>query len=270
MSTENKTKARGPIVKVPDSSPGLIFINGEQKAFTLEGVWKSAVAPAANMVVDVELDAAGAVTAVSVVDSQQAAKERLNQLSGVAQEQGKQAAKLAQQGVGALAARMGKMALGAAVVLWIAWFFLPAASIAMMSKSLTFWDLLGTDFSDPTTLASTSHGLFAFIGLLAIALPFAAPFIRDPRAKFLNVAPLAFIVLMGLKVWWNIHEAASQAEQAVKGLDPMMAQLASQMASSAAKEMSDAISIGFGVYVLVVAAIVLAVPALKDLRSASA
>src|SRR5580658_867635 len=203
MSTENKAKAKGSIVKVPDSTPGLIIVNGEQKAFTMEGVWKLPAAPAANMVVEVELDATGAITAISAVDSQAAAKERLNQLSGVAQEQGKQAAKLAQQGIGALAARMGKMALGATVVLWIAWFFLPSVSIAIESKSLTFWDLLGTDFSDPTTIASTSHGLFAFIGLLAIALPFVAPFIRDPRAKYLNVAPLAFILLMGIKFWWN-------------------------------------------------------------------
>ena len=68
--------------------------------------------------------------AITAVDSQQLAKERLNRLGGAAQEQGKEAAKLAQQGIGAMAARMGKVAFGAAVLLWIAWFLLPAASLS--------------------------------------------------------------------------------------------------------------------------------------------
>ena len=47
--------------------------------------------------------------AITVVDAQQVAKERLSQLGGAAQEHGKEAAKLAQQGIGAMAARMGKV-----------------------------------------------------------------------------------------------------------------------------------------------------------------
>jgi hypothetical protein len=272
MRSENKTKVRGTIVKVPDSTPGLLFANGEQKAFTLEGVWKSPTAPAANMVVDVEFDAEKAITAITAVDSQQIAKERLNQLSGVAQEQGKQAARVAGQGIRALAARMGKVALGATVVLWVAWFFLPAVNVSLVvvSNSLTFWDLLGVDLSNPMTLGSSSHGLLAVIGLVAIAAPFAAPFIRHPRAQYLNAAPLAFLALIGLKIWWNIHEAVTQAQQALGGADAVMGQLGSQMMQAAMKEITGAFSVGVGTYVLVIASVVLALLALKRPRPASA
>jgi len=122
-------RMRGTIVKVPDASPGLLVINGQQKQFTLEGIWKSPVAPAVNMTVDVDLDSTGSVTAVKVVDAQQIATEHMKQLSGVAQERGKEAAELAKQGIGALAARMGAVALGSAVLVWIAWFFFPVAGI---------------------------------------------------------------------------------------------------------------------------------------------
>src|ERR1035441_5320424 len=89
--------------------------------------------------------------AIAVVGSQQLAQERLSQLGGAAQEHGKEAAKLAQQGIGALAARMGPVALGAGVLLWIAWFLLPAASLsgrAVASDSYTFWGLIGTNFTN--------------------------------------------------------------------------------------------------------------------------
>ena len=120
METQGSSRVRGTVIKVPDAGPGLLFVGGQQKPFTLEGIWKSPVAPAANMMVEVDLDAAGAITGIAVVDSQQIAKEKLNQLGNVAQEQGKVAAEMAKQGVGALAARMGKVTLGAAVAIWIA------------------------------------------------------------------------------------------------------------------------------------------------------
>jgi hypothetical protein len=127
--------SRATIIKVPDNNPGLLVVDGAQKPFVLPGVWMSPVAPAPNQVVDVVVDSAGAVTSVTAVDPQQLAKERMNQLSGAAQEHGKQAADMARAGVGALAARMGKVALGASVGVWIAWFFLPAVVVSMLGIS---------------------------------------------------------------------------------------------------------------------------------------
>jgi hypothetical protein len=57
----------------------------------------------------------------------------------------------------------------------------------------------------------------------------------------------------------RIHEAVGQAEQAVSGMDPGMGQFASQMM----KEITDAVSVGVGTYVLVIASVVLVLQALK-------
>ncbi len=218
MTGEASPRVRSTIVKVPDATPGLLFLNGQQKTFIVDAVWKSPVAPAPNMTVDVDIDSAGAITAITVVDSQQLNKERLNQLGDVAQEKGKEAAKLAQQGVGALAARMGAVTLGATVLLWIAWFFLPAASVSagfVGSMSFTFWNLLGVDFSDPTTLAGAggSHGAFALLGILAIAAPFAAPFIRTAWSHYLNAAPLAFILIAFAMIYSQINKTFGALEK---------------------------------------------------------
>jgi hypothetical protein len=212
MNTANSTNSRGNIIKVPDATPGILFVNGQQQYFTLERVWKSPVAPVANQAVDVEFDAAGAIAAITVVDSQHANKERLNQLSGVAQERGKEAAKLAQQGVGALAARMGWVPLVAAVVLWLAWFFFNAVTIGISGASelsFSFWGLLGIDFNNPETVmgGGSSHGLFSFLGLLAIAAPFAVPFIRTTWSKYLNAAPLAYILIACVVIYMNESKA---------------------------------------------------------------
>jgi len=78
MPTENSGKSRGTIIKVPDASPGLLFVNGEQKSFTLGGVWQSPVAPAPNMIVDVQLDASNSVVSITQVDFHQARKEQMS------------------------------------------------------------------------------------------------------------------------------------------------------------------------------------------------
>jgi hypothetical protein len=146
------------------------------------------------------------------VDSQQPAQERLNQLGSAAQEHGKEAAKLAQQGIGAMAARMGKVALGAAVLLWIAWFFFPAASAFAGNPSpitYTFWELLGIDYGGPgTMLGGAVHpGLLSLLGLIAIAAPFAAPFIHAAWSKYLNAAPLVYFGIAFLAITVDKNKA---------------------------------------------------------------
>jgi len=227
------SKARGTIIKVPDATPGLLFVGGQQKSFTLEGVWRIPSAPATNMIVDVALDDTGVIVAITAVESHQASKEKADYLGAVAQEQGKQAAKLAQQGIGALAARMGSFALATAVLLWIAWFLFPAASIGLMTFS--FWGLLGIDFSY-LAAPTGNHGMFSIIGLVAIAAPFAAPFIRAAWSRYLNVAPLAFI-LIG---WMEINAAQNKD---FAGSDPF--------------------SFSWGIYALAIVAAAVAAGALK-------
>jgi hypothetical protein len=195
------TKSRATIVKVPDASPGLVIVNGQQKTFTLEGIWRSPVAPAANMTVDVEFDPSGAIAGITSVDSRQIAREQFDKFSGklgeFAHGQGKEGADKARQYLSQLAGRMGTVILVSAVTLWIAWFFLPGYKLDlgfMGSKTYTLWEFLGLNLEQAATI-EISHGFWAMFGILCIALPFLAPFVKDPRAKFANALPLVFSVI---------------------------------------------------------------------------
>jgi hypothetical protein len=243
---------RARIIKVPDATPGILLANGQQQQFVLERIWKSPVAPAVNMTVDIELDGAGSIQGLTVVDQRQLTKERLNQLGGVAQERGKDAAQIAKQGVGALAARMGAVALGSAVIVVIALFFFTAAGVSesmggpSIGVSWTFWNLLGLNFNDPTSVlggaAGSSVGFLSLLALIAMVAPFAVPFISAAWSRYLNAAPLAIVVLGFLSTWMGEHKAFSQLTQ---------------------MGVPNPFSWSWGFYVLALAALVLAAQALK-------
>jgi hypothetical protein len=248
MNVANINNPRGTVIKVPDTTPGILSVNGKQYFFTLEGVWKSAIAPSPNQTVTVGLDSAGVLTSVAVLDQQQLAKEKLGELSGVAQEHGKVIAGQLKGGVVALAARMGAVTLGAAVVIWIASYFLTAGGISggagdMGSMgSYSFRTLLGTDLTDPNSLMNPGHarGLLRLIALVAIAVPFAVPFIRTTWSRYLNAAPLA-AALLG---WLVIHENIAKGFGGEPGMESPF-------------------SFKWGFYVLLLACVVLASSALK-------
>jgi hypothetical protein len=222
MDSQNTpSSTRGLIIKVPDATPGILMANGRQQQFTLERVWKSPVAPVLNMTVDVETDAAGVIQGLTVVDPRQLAKERLNQFGSVVEDRGKDAAKIAQQGIGALAGRMGALALGSTIVVVIAMFFISSAAISAgglaADVSWTFWNLLGTSFSDPRSVlggaAGSSFGFLNLLALLAVAAPFAAPFIGAIWSRYLNAAPLAIVVLGFLTTWIGERKALGDIVQ---------------------------------------------------------
>ncbi len=207
MNATSSHKLRGAVIKVPDAAPGILAVGGRQQAFALEGVWKSAVAPAPNQTVEVELDNAGTLMSITVLDPQQLAKERLTELGGIAQERGKEVAAHLQHLLGALAARMGVVTLASAVLVWVAWYLFPAAGIAGGGEdipSFSFATLLGTNLADQGAWMNPGHSraLLRYLGFIAIAAPFAAPFIKTPWSRYLNLAPLA-AVLIG---WIVIHE----------------------------------------------------------------
>jgi hypothetical protein len=207
MNATMSHKLRGAVIKVPDATPGILSIGGRQQAFSLDGVWRSAVAPAPNQTVEVELDNAGTLVSVRVLDQQQLVQERLAAIGGVAQEHGKEIAAHLQRLTSALAARMGMATLASAVLVWIAWYLLPAAGISGAGESIasfSFHTLLGTNLADQSSLMDPGHGraLLRYFGFVAILAPFAAPFIKTPWSRFLNAAPLA-AVLIG---WIVIHE----------------------------------------------------------------
>ena len=258
--TTSTSAARGTIIKVPDATPGLVIVTGAQKSFVLEGVWRSPVAPAPNMTVDVELDAAGSVIGITAVDSQQLAKEKLDRLGGLAQQQGKEAAEIAKQGVGALATRMGTAALVATVVLWIAWFFLPAVKIDffLLNRSFTFWEFLAMDMTNPSS-PTGGRGLIGLLGMLCLVAPVVRPFVRHAKARYLNAAPLAFIVGGFLLVYWRLSRGAGPI-----GENASIEEIARGIQREAARALLDSLSISPAAIVLVLAAVFLAVKGLRE------
>jgi hypothetical protein len=250
----------GTIIKTPDNAPGLLIVAGQQKPFTLEGVWKSPVAPAVNMAVDVEFDAVGSVTGLTVVDPQQAASDKLNQIGGAAQQHGKEAAEMARQGAGALVARMGKVTLAAAVVIWLAWFFMPGLGFSVsffgagQTKSFTLWDALTLDPNN--NMNPGSIGFLNLLVLAGIAAPFVASFLRNRQARFLYAAPLACLLI----AWITIEYEFSQV-LAASGITANIAGI---------KLLPDYGTVVAGVASLVVAARVLRGSATQNVRSSVA
>lgn len=246
------TKLRATIVKVPDASPGLLILNGQQRSFTLENIWKSPLAPASNMTVDVELDPSGAIAGITAVDSRQIAKEHFNKLSGrigeLAQVQGKGGANLAKQYLVQLTSRMGAFMLASAVTLWIAWFFLPGYKLDlgfMGSNTYTLWEFLGLNLQQAGTI-EISHGFWAMLGILCIALPFVTPFVKDPRARFANALPLIYALIAIL----------AQRSSVINTLS-----------GPGSSDASSALSMQLGGYVVLAATVVLAARALKGSAS---
>jgi hypothetical protein len=60
-------KKPGKVLRVPAAGPGLLMIEGRQYWFCLEGVWKSNVPPKPGLTVDVNLNHAGQIVAISAV-----------------------------------------------------------------------------------------------------------------------------------------------------------------------------------------------------------
>ena len=243
------TKSRGIIVKVPDAIPGLMMVDGNQKQFTLEGIWKSPVAPAPNMTVDVQVDASGAIAAITAVDSRQLAKEQFDKLSGklgeFAHGQGKEGANVALDYLKSLSARMGTVMLVSAVALWIAWFFFPGYKLDLGlfgTKTYSIWEFLGLNLEQNGTI-EISHGFWSMLGILCLLAPFVAPFVKDQRAKFTNVLPLVY----------SLIAIYAQRSSIIKTLElPGVTDVAS------------GVSMQFGGYVVLAAGALLSARALKN------
>lgn len=252
---------RGTIIQVPaGSEPGLLFVGGAQKSFRLAGVWQSAAAPGLNQTVDVTVDESGAPVSVAVVDAQTLAKEKLEAWAGKSSEHGQRALLSGMTGFQGVRQRMGTTLMVVAAVLLIAWFFLPALSVNLapgMGKSFTVSDVLGLrfDMGGP----SDGFGFWSFLGLVAVVLPWAVPWLRARWAPWLLCAPLLMVLVAFLHVQWEIHrmaaDAMSQAEQfggagAGAAMQSMMDQVGSRIAQ--------AISFEFGLVIVVLASLVLA------------
>lgn len=261
-----KNPQRGTVLQVPTGdNAGLLFMDGQQIPFQLAQVWQSPVAPTANQTVEVTLDEGGKPARIVVIDAQTIAKEKLGQFAGLAGDHGQQAAAQGKAVLQVVRSRMGLATMIVAAVLFIGWFFLPALTIHSgfgYSKSFSVSDILGIQLS--SSGADSSFGFWAFLGLVAVLVPWAVAWLRPRWAPLLHAAPLLMLILAFVRVRWQLHSLVSQAIDAAAQMGGNQAQaMVQSMADQMGDQISKAVSFGFGFWLVLLLSLALAVIGFK-------
>lgn len=264
-------KQRGRVIQEASNGKGIISSSGNQYEFEIAGMWKSDAAPKADMVVEIELDSAGKVCTVYAVSESDLAKEQAEKAMQAAKEKG---AAL----YGELSSQFGKPVLAAVAALIVAWFFLDVITIkltATNSLGISFWQLLGLVNSGENLSAqmglNASKGIYGLLAVVALAGPFISRFWKDPKAHLGYCLPLALMLMVGLKIYFGIQDAAeqSQAELDALGSNPFGG-MARAMLGNMMDQVLKAIHIGVGGYVATAASAYLAFAGMKKFLAAKA
>lgn len=231
---------RGTII-MWSGEKGVVTAGGQRYDFDINA-WQGAVAPAANMTVEITVDGNRA-TGVKPVDEAEIAKEKLAAMTG----KGGEVAK-------AVFANVGKdVAIAYGVFLVAALFLNVIGSAGILGIELKMSNLLSSNMG----ITGTGQGVFLI--LLATAT-IAVPYFW--KHKF---APLAFLVplLVTLKGFWPMWQQYREAKRAQAAMDEEMRQLAEafgQMAQQMGVGGGDSGfgSLGLGAYLIIAAALYLA------------
>lgn len=257
---EKSMVKRGKIIRDTNAGPGLLSIEGQQHQFTLEGVWKSDVAPAVNAVVDVDFGDGEKIVSIIVVPESQLAKEQASVAMASAKEHGAQAVSL-------LVAKFGVDTLVAMALLVVGWFFLNELSVqlsASNSMEIGFWKLLGLLNSNVSVIAAAAvrnnngAGIYGFLALVALVAPLTSYFWKDPRAHLAGVLPLVFMLFVAISLYMGIQDGIKQAADEASGTARVFAglfggakqaaQSTEELVNAMGKEIMRAIHIGAGAY----------------------
>lgn len=217
---------RGRIVRDPTTGPGLMMVQGRQHVFGLDGVWKSDALPRPGVVVDVEFDDAGAVSAVTAVPEARLAREQLEAALALARSGG------AYLGAG-LVGRLGLLQLAALGLLVISWFWLGVLDVDATLPGhwqATFWHIVGAldagrSLDVPGNGSAPTFGLYRLVALVCLAGPLLACLWHNKRAHLASLLPLAFMLIVVLQ---SIELVRSVGEKTVSmGEGAFLAALAS-------------------------------------------
>jgi hypothetical protein len=273
--------ARGRILRDTAVGDGLIAVDGAQHPFRLEGLWKSEHAPKVDMQVDVDFDDRGNIVAIRAVDQAAVAREQAAKLAAQAGVAAKQAGEAAKAAAAELQAKglpvlkryadiVGIPTLAAMACVLVGWFFLAAVSIEFFgdAQSATFYELMRV-LNDPEnglgSLAGqvrSGAGLYGFLTIVALLAPLVPHFLRSRRAWLAYCAPLAWMVLAVLIGYWKVSSGISAAQRQLGGFGDAAGGMAREFLSG----LSEAISIGFGVYLAVAAGAYLAFVGVRRYR----
>lgn len=212
---------------------------------------------------DVTLDAEGQLQRVSAVDDATLAKEKAQQVMGLAQQHGGAVARQ-------LLARVGAPTLGALALLAVAWWWLPILSVqvaASFKQSATLAQLLAlvNQSRDLSALgASGSAGIYGLLMWLAWLAPLAPHALPDRRLHLAGAAPLVFMLAAGVAAWWGVRSSVAQAREAAGAFGGgQAAAMAQQMVDQMMASAWAAVSLGLGSYLGLAAALYLAVTGLR-------
>ncbi|MDR3763067.1 MAG: hypothetical protein P4M01_03130 [Acidobacteriota bacterium] len=225
---------RGKILKVPDATPGMVFVNGQQKSFEINETWASpAIAPAVQMTVEVELGGQGNVTKLSAISDADLAKEEALKAMGAASQHGKELA-------GSIVAKVGVPTLVSIALIIAGWFFFDyysttfASPIMTVKSHVTFWRGIGLlhvmadDMDNLVTMASdlsrysSPHssapptGFYGFFAIVCLLGPLVPVFWKDRRAALCATLPLLFALFVMVQALWVEKAIEDQARKALE------------------------------------------------------
>lgn len=248
---------RGKILRDTNSGSGIVFINGEQKQFTLEQHWKSATAPVVNQTVDVELTPTGDVLGITLVDETALAKEQAQQMAG-------EAAVRARKLSNYLLATVGPVSLGAVLLLLVSWMGFNFVSISISrgySEGASLYEILklanaGEGISALGGFKQASAGVYGWLMWGAALLPLLPYFFKHKFAWVANFAPLVFMLAVGYSIYSAIQKQVGMASSMGGMFGGAQAQqMAEKMASEMVSGALRAMNLGLGFYISVAAAL---------------
>ena len=246
------------------SGTGLASAQGQQHPFSLEQHWRSDDAPTVGMAVDIELSTAGALLSLRPVSVQQQTQESLRDIGRQLQDKGLPVLKTHAT---ALLSRVGwtKLALlGALAIGWLGFATLTVRLGGSSSQSLSLYEVLqlinaGTGLEGLGSLRHGSAGWYGLLMWLALLAPLLPDFWRHRWAPLGLLAPLGFMLLTGAVTRAKIS-AGTQDAGAMAGAfgGAQAAAMAQRMADEMLSQIMRAISLGFGFYLALAAALALA------------
>ena len=165
--------------------------------------------------------------------------------------------------------KIGTPVLVAMAIVAISWIWLPAVTVqimAGMAQSATMFDVLrmvnaGASLQDFGR--GGSAGIYGLLCILAMAAPALPALWKHRLAPLGYFAPLAFLAAVGLGIYMKMNAMANAATEQMGSLAGSgMGDIVGAMM----KQVMQAVSVGFGIYVSLAAALYLAWIGLRALR----
>ncbi len=239
---------RGKVLRDTGGGEGLLSVQGRQLRFDLETHWRGDSAPVVNQVVDVSLDADGALSAVRPVDIKQLTTEKAQDALGLAQREGGRLLNHTLQ-------RVDKTTLIGVAVMLVGTTFFSLISVRLMGPQAvgaSFYQVLSMlNGGNPQQMLAGGGGgagIYALLWAAAVFGPLLPSFWSHRHASLAFFLPLLLWVVTG----WGIYSAVRQMMEVSQGMAGMFGAGAGRGMNNMAREMVAGVwnstTLGLGFY----------------------